>query len=125
MPGQKTTVNVKDYPQSDPVSIILTKTSTDSGIGIPDAEFTVKYYKSLDASGTPKRTWVLKTDNRGFIRLGDKYKVSGDDFYYDSRGYVAIPLGSITIQETKAPKGYLINEEVFVRQITSVVRQNK
>lgn len=118
-PGQTATVQVKDYPQSDPVSIILTKTNADSGIGIPDAEFTVKYYRNFDASGMPERTWVLRTDSRGFSRLGDAYKISGDDFYYDSRGYVAIPLGTVTIQETKAPKGYLINSEVFVRQITS------
>ena len=29
------------------------------------------------------------------------------------------PLGTITIQETVAPKGYLLNDEVFVRQITT------
>ena len=29
------------------------------------------------------------------------------------------PIGTITIQETKAPEGYLLNPEVFVRQITS------
>ena len=117
-PGQTATVQVKDYPQSDPVSIILTKTSTDSGIGIPDAEFTVNYYANFDVSGKPERTWVLRTDDRGFTRLNDKYKVSGDEFY-KLGGVVTLPLGTITIQETKAPKGYLINSEVFVRQITS------
>ena len=118
VPGQKTTVNVKDYPQTDPVSILLTKVSADSGIGIANAEFTVKYYSNYDASGTPERTWVLRTDDRGFTRLSNKYKVSGDDFY-TLEGVVTLPLGTVTIQETKAPEGYLINEEVFVRQITS------
>ena len=28
-----------------------------------------------------------------------------------------LPLGTITIQETKAPKGYMLNSEVFIRQI--------
>ena len=28
------------------------------------------------------------------------------------------PIGVITIREIKAPKGYLINDEVFVRKVT-------
>ena len=50
--------------------------------------------------------------------LNDKLKVSGDAFYYASNGDPTLPVGTITIQESKAPKGYFINNEVFVRKIT-------
>ena len=37
----------------------------------------------------------------------------------DLNGRPAVPIGTITIQETKAPEGYLLNPELFVRQITA------
>ena len=130
--SQTTRVDVKDYPQNDPVSILLGKVDKDTTQNMPQgsaslegAEFTIKYYavysdKDPAESGKkPVRTWVMKTDERGFTRLGEKYKVSGDNFYYNSIGDITIPLGTVTIKETKAPKGYLLNEEVFVRQIKS------
>lgn len=130
--SQTTRVDVKDYPQNDPVSILLGKIDKDTTQNMPQgsaslegAEFTIKYYavqsdKDPAESGKkPVRTWVMKTDERGFTRLGEKYKVSGDDFYYNSIGDITLPLGTVTVKETKAPKGYLLNEEVFVRQIKS------
>ena len=68
---------------------------------------------------TPARSWVLKTDSDGYCDLSDGYKVSGDDFYLTSKGDTTLPIGTITIQETKAPTGYFINNEVFVRKITT------
>ena len=67
----------------------------------------------------PTRTWVVKTDGRGFSRLGEEYKVSGDSFYY-LNGIITLPIGTITIQETKAPEGYLINSQIFIQQIASI-----
>ena len=92
---------------------------------LANAEFTVKYYKGLYDSDpaksgqTPTRTWVLKTNSEGKAHLDKNYKVSGDDFYYASTGDPTLPVGTITIQETKAPTGYFINNEMFVRKITS------
>lgn len=129
---QTTHVDVKDYPQSDPVSILLGKIDSETTQNMPQgsaslegAEFTIKYYdvqSNTDPAETgkvPIRTWIMKTDDRGFTRLGEKYKVSGDDFYFNSTGDVTLPLGTITIQETKAPQGYLLSDEIFVRQIIS------
>lgn len=129
--SQTTRVDVKDYPQSDPVSILLGKVDKDTTQNMPQgsaslegAEFTIKYYavqSDKDPAETgkkPVRTWIMKTDENGKCRLDEKYKVSGDEFWKNPFG-VATPLGTITIQETKAPKGYLLNEEIFVRQITS------
>lgn len=119
----------KDYPQSDPVGILLGKVDKETNKNKPQgsaslagAEFTVKYYKGLYDSDPaksgqiPARSWVLKTDKDGFVYLESDYKVSGDDFYMFGN-IATIPVGTITIQETKAPTGYFINNEVFVRKI--------
>lgn len=121
----------KDYPQSDPIGILLGKIDKETNKNKPqgsaslaNAEFTVKYYKGLYDSDpaksgqTPARTWVLKTNSDGYCFLDNNYKVSGDDFYYNSNNTPTVPVGTVTIQETKAPSGYFINSEVFVRKIT-------
>lgn len=121
-----------DYPQSDPVLILLGKVDSETNKDKPQgsaslegAEFTVKYYKGLydedpaTKGQTPARSWVLKTNENGFATLSAEYKVSGDDFYYASTGDPTLPVGTITIQETKAPTGYFINNEVFVRKIVA------
>lgn len=120
-----------DYPQSDPVGILLGKVDKETNKNKPQgsaslegAEFTVKYYKGLydsdpaKSSQVPARSWVLKTNSDGYCFLDNNYKVSGDDFYYNSNNTPTVPVGTVTIQETKAPSGYFINNEVFVRKIT-------
>ena len=122
----------EDYPQSDPVGILLGKIDKETNKNKPQgsaslagAEFTVKYYKGLYDSDpaksgqVPTRSWVLKTNSNGKAYLNKDYKVSGDDFYYASNGDPTFPIGTVTIQETKAPTGYFINNEVFVRKITT------
>ena len=121
-----------DYPQSDPVRVVLGKVDKETNKNKPQgsaslegAEFTVKYYKGLydedpaKSGQAPARSWVLKTDEDGYCDLSDDYKVSGDDFYLTSKGDTTLPIGTITIQESKAPTGYFVNNEVFVRKITS------
>lgn len=121
-----------DYPQSDPVAVVLGKVDKETNKNKPQgsaslegAEFTVKYYKGLydeDPAKSGKiaaRSWVLKTDEDGYCKLTSAYKVSGDDFYYNGTNTPTLPVGTMTIQETKAPIGYFINNEVFVRKITS------
>lgn len=122
---------LKDYPQNDPINILLGKIDKETNKNKPQgsaslegAEFTVKYYKGLYDSDPaksgqiPSRSWVLRTDSDGYCDLSDAYKISGDKFYYDSNNIIVLPIGTITIQETKAPTGYFINNEVFVRKIT-------
>lgn len=122
----------EDSPQSDPVGILLGKIDKETNKNKPQgsaslagAEFTVKYYKGLYDSDpaksgqVPARSWVLKTNSNGKAYLNKDYKVSGDDFYYASNGDPTFPIGTVTIQETKAPTGYFINNEVFVRKITT------
>ena len=119
-----------DYPQADPVGILLGKIDKETNKNKPQgsaslegAEFTIKYYKGLydedpaKLGQTPARSWVLKTDKDGYCELTDSYKVSGDQFFKDSNGVSTFPIGTVTIQETKAPSGYFINDKVFVRKI--------
>lgn len=124
--GQTVTSSVSDAPQNDPVAILLGKVDKETNANKPqgsasleNAEFTIKYYANYDASGDAVRTWVLKTDADGFSALDAAYKVSGDDFYRSSKGDITLPLGSITIQETKAPEGYVLDDTIFTRKITN------
>lgn len=120
---------VKDIPQSDPVGILLKKRDKETGQDVPqrdahleNAEFTVKYYKGDYAEGvdpatqgvTAERTWVFRTNENGFTYYDDSFKVSGDALYYSSDGNPSIPVGTVTMQETKAPEGYKLNDELFV-----------
>ncbi|WP_219721492.1 prealbumin-like fold domain-containing protein, partial [Clostridioides difficile] len=62
------------------------------------------------------RTWVTKTtaetDSNGtthyITKLADAYKVSGDSFYMQD-GKAFLPLGTLTVEETKSPTGYLLD----------------
>ncbi len=64
------------------------------------AEFTLRYYSGENLL----RTWVLKTDAEGLAKFEDSYKISGDSFY-QTDGKAVLPLGRLTIEETKAPVG--------------------
>lgn len=133
--GDTQTLNVVDVPQNDPVRMVVqkidadTQTPTGEGAGtLAGAEFTLKFYPRESATGEPARTWVLKTDKDGatspyLARLdGDKYldKNRSDKFYYDIKNQPTMPLGTLTIEETKAPAGYLLNShDVHTVHITS------
>ena len=118
--GQNTALSVSDTPTNDPVRISINKVDSETGdkvqggASLENAEFTVKYYAgyynagNLPANAT--RTWVIKTlkiaGGNYMAALNNTCKVSGDDFYKVSNGTVVLPLGTISIEETKAPEGY-------------------
>ena len=131
--AKATKVIVEEEPQADPVSVLLGKydgnrtyngESNITQAGAPSlegAEFTFKFYPTLEEdyeSVEPLRTWVLKTDSDGFTGLWDEFKISGDNFFYEADGVPTLPIGTLTVQETKAPEGYKVDEKVHVRQIT-------
>lgn len=131
--GDKTaTIRVPNMPQNDPVGIVVRKVdattgseSAQGGALLSDAQFTVKYYAGNYTSLSqlngvaPTRTWVLKTDKDGHAQLDESLLVSGDDFYYGLTGDPVVPAGTLTIQETKAPTGYLVDSTVYLRQVPS------
>ena len=124
--GRTATLKVSDTPKVTDTLIELFKidmeTQKDNPQGnasLAGAEFTWKYYAgfynkdNLPAEAT--RTWVTKTiaetDSDGtthyITKLADAYKVSGDSFYMQD-GKAVLPLGTLTVEETKAPNGYLL-----------------
>ena len=122
---QTVRANSNETPGNDPIGIEIVKNDAET-LGMPQgdatlegAEFTVKYYDgyytkdNLPEKAT--RTWVIQTKKPEIAgktyyitNLNDFYKVSGDDFYLDENGAVTLPLGTISIEETKAPTGYLL-----------------
>lgn len=126
------TLEVKDEPQADPVSVVLKKVDAYTGLeyaqgnaSLEGAEYTVRFYNALydtvaeaEASGPATRTWVLRTNENGFCYLDTPWLVSGDDFYMSGDGFVTLPIGTVLMQETKAPEGYFINDEVYIVHIT-------
>ena len=129
---------VSDIPQSDPVGMLVGKIDAGTGESEPQGDatlagalFTVRYYAgdytdaaAAEASGAPARTWVFETDEDGFAYLADEYKHSGDALYHQTNGDASIPLGTVLIQETRAPQGYNLDDghggdpKVFCVRIT-------
>lgn len=123
---------VYDVPQDDPAIMWVGKIDLDTTLNMPQgsaslagAQYTVKYYAGYydnvaDLPSSATRTWVVETNEDGAAVLDPAYRVSGDDFYFNTLGDVTIPLGTVSIQETKAPQGYLLgNQPIYLNKITS------
>ncbi|MDN9571373.1 SrtB-anchored collagen-binding adhesin [Clostridioides difficile] len=125
--GKTSTLKVADTPKVTDTLIELFKIDMETQKSNPQgdatlegAEFTWKYYAGYynkdNLPAEPTRTWTTKTiaeqDSDGTIhyvtRLADTYKVAGDSFYMQD-GKAVLPLGTLTVEETKAPEGYLLD----------------
>lgn len=118
-----------DKPANDPIALLLQKQDAKTGQAttrLADAEFTLKYYdgtykteKELKGANAT-RSWVIKTATNGIAYLDKAHLVSGDEFYYSSseNKIPCLPLGTVTIQETKAPENYELNPDLYIGQIT-------
>ena len=147
--GKTATLKVSDTPKVTDTLIELfkidmetQKSNPQGNASLEGAEFTwnfyAGYYNKNNLPAQPTRTWVTKTiaekDSDGAIhyitRLANAYKVSGDSFYMQD-GKNVLPLGTLTVEETKSPSGYLLEgaymqadgseeqiKEMYLTQIT-------
>ena len=135
--GQTSDLKVQELPQNSTAAALVQKVDRATGTASPQgdatlagAEFELAYYDGLYQSveelpDAATRTWVLRTDGKGATSLAlaaqdrDTYLVKGDAFYTDSKGAVTLPLGTLTIRESRAPEGYeMANGGARLFQIT-------
>lgn len=139
--GGSTMLPVNDKPKTAAAELDILKLDAETGQKTPQggaslegAEFVWKYYDGFytveNLPQEPVRTWITQTKEekesdgtvRYAARLSDACKVSGDEFYRQD-GNVCLPLGTVTVEEKKAPEGYLLEgacmkkEEVPIDQI--------
>ena len=137
-------VTSKEDPTNEPAGIELLKIDQETGskftqgaASLEGAEFTVTHYgqyytkeqiesgeakKDAEANGIAVRSWVIQTKEVTYsdgtkhyaAGLTDKYKVTGDDWFFDIGGVdPVLPRGTLTIEETKAPTGYKLEGSTF------------
>lgn len=128
-----------ELPGNDPINIILKKQAAGIADGSYDpaelagAQYQMEYFDgyyhtenelnaAIEGGVQPLRTWVFKTDNRGFISYKEESKVSGPDLYIDAKTQTPVlPYGTVRIKEVAPPTSgkYKISDEVFIRVIDS------
>lgn len=133
--GQETVLELEDQPQVNPVEILLEKYDSEReytpGENRPQeqallsgAEFTFRFYggiyKTEEAlrGKTPLRTWVFRTDERGRVRAREEYLAEGDPLWTNAEGVMVLPLGTLVVEETRAPEGYNKNPGLRILPVT-------
>lgn len=143
-----TTLETADVPKSNPIDIFVEKVDRETNLSQPQgaaklegAEFVVKYYDVYPSSEMSESDLLGAVAGKSPAKIGDEdakweFRINKDckislknaeetlikeksaDFYLNSKGERAFPIGIITVQETVAPKGYLLNNKVYARAIT-------
>lgn len=124
-------IRTKDKPLNDPAGIEISKIwdgdKTDTIPSLEGTQFTICYYDDFftkdnlpdydSYQSTAKRKWVIEAKynqktGKYIAALTDTYLVKdlSDELFKDG-GIPTIPLGTISIQETKAAPGYTLEGE--------------
>lgn len=127
-------LQLQDDPKMQDIELLIQKVDADSGENIPHrfgslagAQFEVKFYpgyweEQVDPATlgeTARWTWVFETNEKGEVHFEESFLISGDAIAEK------LPMGTVTIKEVKASKGYLINENVYVIRITEEAFQTQ
>ncbi len=123
-PGNSRTVTSLEDPYDDPTVLKLTKKSSNqSGYVkyLDTAEFTVSYFDTYTYSSSlsPKLSWIFKPiikNGEAIVEFDREHYISGPDLF-DENDQLKIPLGTFTIEETKAPQTYLRDPNVYVGRV--------
>lgn len=118
------TITVSDKPQYASIGLLLQKRGKEQQ-PVAGAYYEVKYYPCVsdrnpgENGHSAARTWNFKTDQNGQIiyKNDPAWFVDGDAFYKDEYRNEVLPAGTITIRETRAPEGYLLDDTVYVKRI--------
>lgn len=123
-----TTISVKEQPKDDPIGILLRKGDAETEKALPQgaatlqgAVYEVKYYKHTANGKSLAATWRFVTDENGIAHFAEAdldKSFDNSPFYISAAGDPCIPLGTVTVQEVKAPEGYLLNDKVYTTEIT-------
>jgi len=134
--GKKSELILEDaakytFPEIEIIKKDIDTTKPQGDASLKEAIFTWKYYDGYYTKDTlpnsALKTWTTKTihkDDRYISRLEDGYKVGGDDFYTDGKK-VVLPLGTLVVEETKAPKGYLLENYQIKLSNSEVLEDGK
>ena len=112
------TYECQDEPEKTKVEILIRKQDAETGKGqaqaglsLAGAEFHVAFFDSFFDNQNeigvkvPLRSWKLKSDADGVVRMDEAHLISGDPFFENNE----LPLGTITVWEMHAPEGYLVD----------------
>ena len=117
-----------EIPDNDPITVFLQKKNAitgQSGADLSGAVFKVCFYDgeysdAADVQGlTALRTWYFETDENGKVTYGNSYLAKDtvtypSDALYIFDGEPALPNGSLSVQEVKAPTNYKVNPDIYV-----------
>ncbi len=117
-----TTVVIENVPVYAAPSVSLVKKDSNGDQAfkgdatLAGAEYTFAFYAGKSsAQGAPDATWVGVTNEEGRTSLDQATLVSGSEWLIE--GQCVLPLGFLTVEETKAPQGYQKSSEVFSAQV--------
>ena len=143
--GKDSIIEVKEEPLYEKLVLEInkldeeTKENEQGGATLEGAQFTVNYYNGFytlnNIPSAPTRRWIIETkkENDRFVaKLDEEHKIAGDELFYESEREV-VPFGTITIEETRAPNGYLLEGsyftignskgEIYGKYITQIVQE--
>lgn len=115
--GETSTVTFVDQALYERIELVAQKADVESGVAqgsgtLEGAEFSVRYYDGTytlqNLPSQPKRSWTLRSNERGEVLLSASARVGSTAFYADENGNPVLPIGTIVVQETKAPQGYYL-----------------
>ncbi|MBO4919880.1 MAG: VaFE repeat-containing surface-anchored protein [Erysipelotrichaceae bacterium] len=123
------TAKVESYepPLNDPFNVLLYKENArdrEDVSFLEEAEFTLKYYDTQKDSLEnirPVYTWVFRPiinqDLKAEVLFDAQHFLRGDDLLLDENGEFFIPIGTFTIEETKAPRTFARDENIYIGHI--------
>ncbi|MGN0496062.1 MAG: VaFE repeat-containing surface-anchored protein, partial [Lachnospiraceae bacterium] len=119
-------ITCKEPPRLDPLQFSMKKGDTvygDAACGggslagaIYEVAYYDNYYNKGNLPGTPTARWYFATDSNNSWDYQFSPLFNGNGFvsspeYRDNDGLRAIPMGTVTVKEVSAPKGYgLVND---------------